>query len=77
MRLRSLSQGCRRSQGLTKPGGCSVRALVSFYTADPPGGERGTDGSALHMGRERDSTPMDVPLHPGAERWYREHGGKN
>ena len=23
---------------------------------------------------ESDSTPMDVPLHPGAERWYREHG---
>ena len=30
--------------------------------------------SALHMVRETDSTPMDVPLHPGAERWYREHG---
>jgi hypothetical protein len=28
----------------------------------------------LHMGRESDSTPMDVPLHPGAERWCREHG---
>jgi TRAP-type uncharacterized transport system substrate-binding protein len=26
--------------------------------------------------RESDSTPMDVPLHPGAERWYREHGQK-
>ena len=36
--------------------------------------ERGTGGSALHMVRETDSTPMDVPLHPGAERWYREHG---
>jgi hypothetical protein len=36
--------------------------------------EKGTDGTALHMGRESDSTPMDVPLHPGAERWYREHG---
>src|SRR5437762_6584600 len=36
--------------------------------------EAGTDGSASDMGRERDSTPMDVPLHPGAERWYREHG---
>jgi TRAP-type uncharacterized transport system substrate-binding protein len=35
--------------------------------------EAGTEGSALHMGRERDSTPMDVPLHPGAERWYLEH----
>ena len=36
--------------------------------------ESGTDGTALHMGRESDSTPMDVPLHSGAKRWYREHG---
>ena len=35
--------------------------------------EKGTGGTALHMVRESDSTPMDVPLHPGAERWYREH----
>jgi len=35
--------------------------------------ERGTGGSALHMVRETESTPMDVPLHPGAERWLREH----
>jgi len=27
------------------------------------------------MGRESNATPMDVPLHPGAERWYREHVG--
>jgi TRAP-type uncharacterized transport system substrate-binding protein len=27
-----------------------------------------------HTGRETEYTPMDVPLHPGAERWYREHG---
>ena len=39
--------------------------------------EKGTDGSALQMGREGDSTPMDVPLHPGAQRWYREHGRKD
>jgi TRAP-type uncharacterized transport system substrate-binding protein len=38
--------------------------------------EKETVGSALHMGRESDSTPMDVPLHPGAERWYREHERK-
>jgi TRAP-type uncharacterized transport system substrate-binding protein len=25
------------------------------------------------MGRETDATPMDVPLHPGAEQWYRNH----
>ncbi|HXG51686.1 MAG TPA: TAXI family TRAP transporter solute-binding subunit [candidate division Zixibacteria bacterium] len=26
------------------------------------------------LGRDTDATPRDVPLHPGAERWYREHG---
>ena len=36
--------------------------------------EEGSNGNALQMGHETDSTPMDVPLHPGAERWYREHG---
>ena len=35
--------------------------------------EKNTGGSALHMVSETESTPMDVPLHPGAERWYREH----
>jgi hypothetical protein len=25
------------------------------------------------MVSETESTPMDVPLHPGAERWLREH----
>jgi TRAP-type uncharacterized transport system substrate-binding protein len=36
--------------------------------------EKGTNDTALHMLRESESTPMDVPLHPGAERWLREHG---
>jgi TRAP-type uncharacterized transport system substrate-binding protein len=36
--------------------------------------EKGTGGNAVHMVSETDSTPMDVPLHPGAERWRREHG---
>jgi TRAP-type uncharacterized transport system substrate-binding protein len=27
------------------------------------------------MVRETEATPMDVPLHPGAARWYREHAG--
>ena len=26
------------------------------------------------LGRDTEATPMDVPLHPGAARWYREHG---
>jgi hypothetical protein len=29
----------------------------------------------MSIARETDATPMDVPLHPGAERWYREHAG--
>jgi TRAP-type uncharacterized transport system substrate-binding protein len=36
--------------------------------------EKGTNGSAKQMVQETDMTPMDVPLHPGAERWLREHG---
>jgi TRAP-type uncharacterized transport system substrate-binding protein len=35
--------------------------------------EAGSGGNALMMVHETDKTPMDVPLHPGAERWYREH----
>ncbi len=26
------------------------------------------------LGLETESTPRDVPLHPGAARWFREHG---
>jgi TRAP-type uncharacterized transport system substrate-binding protein len=37
--------------------------------------EAGTHGRIAQIGRETDATPMDVPLHPGAERWYREHVG--
>lgn len=35
--------------------------------------ETGSENSALQMLRETAQTPMDVPLHPGAARWYREH----
>src|SRR3990172_1383662 len=28
------------------------------------------------LGQETEATPMDVPLHPGAAKWYREHGFK-
>jgi TRAP-type uncharacterized transport system substrate-binding protein len=27
-----------------------------------------------HLGQDTPTTPRDVPLHPGAERWYREQG---
>ncbi|MFI5266875.1 MAG: TAXI family TRAP transporter solute-binding subunit [Chloroflexota bacterium] len=36
--------------------------------------EAGTYRNIGHTGQDTDSTPRDVPLHPGAERWYREHG---
>ncbi len=35
--------------------------------------EAGSGSTALTMMHEAELTPMDVPLHPGAERWYREH----
>jgi TRAP-type uncharacterized transport system substrate-binding protein len=35
--------------------------------------EQGSDGSALHMVQDTETTPTDVPLHPGAARWLREH----
>ena len=28
------------------------------------------------LGEQTDQTPRDVPLHPGSERWFREHGFK-
>jgi TRAP-type uncharacterized transport system substrate-binding protein len=31
-------------------------------------------GSVSQLGQDTDATPLDVPLHPGAARWYREHG---
>jgi TRAP-type uncharacterized transport system substrate-binding protein len=36
--------------------------------------EDGNPNTALNMLREGASTPMDVPLHPGAARWLAEHG---
>ena len=36
--------------------------------------EKDTHEGLAQIGRETDATPMDVPLHPGADRWYRERG---
>jgi TRAP-type uncharacterized transport system substrate-binding protein len=36
--------------------------------------EEGTAEGVDDIGRETDATPMDVPLHPGAVRWYKENG---
>ena len=54
-------------------------AAARTQAADEPGAaeipwDAGLVDAAALVGRESDSTPMDVPLHPGAARWYREHG---
>ncbi len=36
--------------------------------------EEGTHEGMHQLGKETDATPRDVPLHPGAQRWYREQG---
>jgi TRAP-type uncharacterized transport system substrate-binding protein len=36
--------------------------------------EKMAGGNAIQAVTETDATPMDVPLHPGAERWLRERG---
>jgi TRAP-type uncharacterized transport system substrate-binding protein len=51
-----------------------VCAALAAREAEIPW-EKDSDGSALHMVSDTETTPMDVPLHPGAERWYRAHAG--
>ncbi len=36
--------------------------------------EANTYDGIHQLGQETDATPMDVPLHPGAERWFRDKG---
>lgn len=43
------------------------------WETDKPGTRR--DGIRA-LGEETESTPRDVPLHPGAAQWFREHGYK-
>ena len=38
--------------------------------------EKGTYSGLQQVATETDATPMDVPLHPGAERWLREQRGR-
>jgi len=60
------------SASLAEEAAYNVCGAIAARAAEIPW-ERGTEGSVWQMGRESDATPMDVPLHPGAERWYREH----
>jgi len=36
--------------------------------------EEGAYEDLGQLGRDTETTPLDVPLHPGAARWYSEHG---
>jgi TRAP-type uncharacterized transport system substrate-binding protein len=36
--------------------------------------EKGAYTGISQLGAESDATPMDVPLHPGAAQWFKEHG---
>jgi TRAP-type uncharacterized transport system substrate-binding protein len=36
--------------------------------------EEGAYTGIDQVGKDTEATPMDVPLHPGAEQWYRENG---
>jgi TRAP-type uncharacterized transport system substrate-binding protein len=42
--------------------------------ADEIAWEEGTYTGIAQLGQETSATPRDVPLHPGAERWFRERG---
>ncbi len=36
--------------------------------------EEGAYTGVAQLGQDTEATPLDVPVHPGAARWYREHG---
>jgi len=50
-----------------------ICAALKEREAFIPWDERDFTGLA-QLGRDTEATPLDVPLHPGAERWYREQG---
>ncbi len=50
-------------------------AALAAREAEIPWEKSSYEGIA-QIGRDTEATPIDVPLHPGAERWYREHAGK-
>jgi len=50
-----------------------VVGAIAAREAEIPWEEGGYHGIA-QLGRDTEETPIDVPLHPGAARWHREHG---
>jgi TRAP-type uncharacterized transport system substrate-binding protein len=59
------------SESLPEGTAYDICAALAAREAEVPW-EKGTDGNAAQAVTETDATPMDVPLHPGAERWLRE-----
>jgi TRAP-type uncharacterized transport system substrate-binding protein len=51
-----------------------VCAAFAARAAEIPWEDGAYTGTA-QLGRDTEATPMDVPLHPGAERWFRENAG--
>jgi len=49
-----------------------ICAAIAARDAEMPW-EEGAHHSIAQLGRDTEETPIDVPLHPGAERWFREH----
>ena len=51
------------------------RVCAAFHArAETIPWEEGAYTGLGQLGRDTEATPLDVPLHPGAERWYREQG---
>lgn len=50
-----------------------VCGALDARSAEMPWEERAFTGIG-QLGQDTEATPLDVPLHPGAARWYREHG---
>lgn len=50
-----------------------VCAAIKARAAEIPW-EEGAYTGLDQLGRDTEATPLDVPLHPGAEQWYREQG---
>jgi TRAP-type uncharacterized transport system substrate-binding protein len=49
-----------------------VCAAIAAREAEMPW-EAGAYRNLAQLGQDTEETPLDVPLHPGADRWYREH----
>lgn len=53
-----------------------VCAACVARQAEIPWEEGGFTGDILQIGRDTFATPIDVPLHPGAERFYRDYAAR-